>query len=247
MSVRHHSGTDSDTGQTARDGWGAWPLRGSQLAFLLGAYLLLVLALWGVGTLLVGSMDGPVGELDRSVSSWMVDQRTEALHPTSDIASGFSDTATVVVALAVLGAAFVAVWRHWGEATVLLTALALEVSTFVTAAYLVGRDRPDVQKLDPAPPTSSFPSGHVAAAVALYGGLAYIVFRHTENRVARIGAVLMAVGAPLAVALSRMYRGMHYLTDVTAGALLGAACLAVAIYVVRGGLREQGADEELVA
>lgn len=227
--------------------WGPWPVRGRQLSFLVGAYLTLVLVLWGVGTLVVGASDTALGELDRSVSQWMVDQRTEALDPTSDVASGFSDTATVVIAIAVLGAAFVFTWRHWGEAAVLLTALGLEVTTFVTAAHLVGRDRPYVEKLDPAPPTSSFPSGHVAAAVALYGALAYIIFRHTEHRLARAAAAVMAVGAPIAVALSRMYRGMHYLTDVTAGALLGAACLAIAIYVVRMGLRDQEADEEVLA
>lgn len=169
------------------------------------------------------------------------------LNTLTDIGSGFSDTLTVVIALVVLAIIFTSAWRQWGEATTLLAALGLEVTTFVTTAYLVGRDRPPVERIDPAPPTSSFPSGHVAAAVALYWGLAYIVYRHTDNPVARFGAAAMAVLAPVAVAFSRMYRGMHYLTDVVAGGLLGAACIAIAIWVVRRGLEDRAADEELVA
>lgn len=240
MAVHDHS--------IGRNGsWGPWPIRARQVGVIVTAYAALVLGFWALGSAIVGGAGSGLGGLDETVAEWMVGRRTETLNPVSNIASGFSDTATVVVALAVLAVGFLMVWRHWGEAMLLLTALGLEVSSFVTVSYLVGRDRPDVVKLDPAPPTSSFPSGHVAAAVALYGGVAYVVFKHTERPVVRALAAAVAVLAPVAVALSRMYRGMHYLTDVIAGAALGGLCLVLAIAVVRTGLRDHGADEELVA
>jgi len=45
---------------------------------------------------------------------------------------------------------------------------------------------------------------------------------------------------PIVVALSRMYRGMHYASDVTAGALVGLGCIAVAIVSVRAGEQAYG-------
>ncbi len=227
--------------------WGPWPLRATQAVTLLIAYVILVGVLWLVGSAIVDAGDTVLAEVDRSVATWMVDQRTAGLNTLSDVGSGFSDTITVVIVIALLASTFVAAWRQWGEASTLLTALGLEVTTFVSAAYLVGRERPMVEKLDPAPPTSGFPSGHVAAAVALYWGITYLVFRHTDNVIARAAALVGAIVVPVMVALSRMYRGMHYLTDVTAGAVLGAACLAIAIHVVRSGLRQQGSYDEEVA
>jgi undecaprenyl-diphosphatase len=54
---------------------------------------------------------------------------------------------------------------------------------------------------------------------------------------------LLAVIAPLTVATSRLYRGMHYLTDVLAGAALGAACLMLTYVALRAGIKRLEARE----
>ena len=90
---------------------------------------------------------------------------------------------------------------------------------FVTASFVVDRGRPPISQLDSIPPTSSYPSGHTAAAVAFYGAIAIIVFWHTRNRVARGVAFAAAILLPLIVGGSRMYRGMHHLSDVVVGAI----------------------------
>ncbi len=223
---------DSRSGDTDRS-FGPWPLRGRGLAVIAAAFAVLVAFGWVVGTIVTSLASTSVGEFDRSVSRWFAAQRTDTLDLLSDIGSGFSDTLTVVVALVILVAVFLAVWRRWPEALMLVVALGLEVTTFVTIAFLVGRDRPPVEQLDPSPPTASFPSGHTAAAVALYLGLALIVTWNTENRLVRGMAWTVGILAPVAVALSRMYRGMHFITDVTAGALLGLVCLGVAVWALR--------------
>lgn len=222
---------------------GLWPIRMRQLGMLAAAFVIVVLAWWALGTAIVESE--VFASLDSGVAAWMVDQRTPTLNGLSDVASGLSDTITVVIAVAILGVVFPFLWRRWDDTALLLAGLTLEVSTFVSVAFLVGRERPMVDKLDPAPPTSGFPSGHVAAAVVLYCGLAYLIFRHTQHRGARSGAVFIALVAPISVALSRMYRGMHYLTDVSAGALLGIVCLLVAIYVVQAGVLERTSEHQL--
>lgn len=217
--------------------WASWPLRGRELMELALAYITLVsIGLVG-GWMVLGPLSGtPIAELDVSVAVWFSGVRSSTLDLWSDVGSAFTDTINVIVLLTVLVVAMAWYWRRWRESLTLGVGVGLEALVFLVVSLVLGRDRPPVSQLDPSPPTASFPSGHTGAAFALYVGLALIVFWNTENRLWRTLAVVLAVVVPLAVALSRMYRGMHFITDVIAGALLGLLCLATAVVVVRRGL-----------
>ncbi|WP_075795449.1 phosphatase PAP2 family protein [Massilia putida] len=80
--------------------------------------------------------------------------------------------------------------------------------------------------------TYSFPSGHTAAATVLYGLLACYLVRRVHAWRGRVAIVLAAVAMVMLVALSRMYLGVHYLSDVLAAAAEGAAWLAICITAV---------------
>ncbi len=100
-------------------------------------------------------------------------------------------------------------------------ALALETACFVGSAALIGRARPqEVWRPDRPHATSSFPSGHTAAAFALHGALADLLDRH-DVRGARLLGPLLRYGIPGAIAFSRVYRGQHHISDTVAGAILG--------------------------
>ena len=186
-----------------------------------------------------------LGDIDSNIADWFVAQRSPSLNTWSDWGSGLADTPIVMGAVVLLVALFLLIRRRWAEPLVLLVSIVLEVLTFLTITYVASRSRPDVERLDPSPPTSSFPSGHTAAAVVLWVGLALLVGWQFRNEIARW--VLLAIGslAAVAVALSRMYRGMHHLSDVIAGVLLGAVALTVAIVIVRRGQRDL--DEEPIS
>src|SRR6266508_2918903 len=121
-------------------------------------------------------------------------------------------------------------------------ALAGEVTIFVATTLMIDRNRPPVPQLDDSPPTSSFPSGHTAAAIALYGALAIIALRVSGRAWLRTLAVIFAVALPICVAFARLYRGMHFPTDVLGGALLGIAWLVVAWVVMLRGRRAERGD-----
>jgi membrane-associated phospholipid phosphatase len=72
--------------------------------------------------------------------------------------------------------------------------------------------------------TYSFPSGHTVAAMLLYGALAAYWLRH-GGRVSRRAALLAGPLVVALVGLSRLYLGVHYLSDVIAGLLEGLAWL----------------------
>jgi undecaprenyl-diphosphatase len=137
-----------------------------------------------------------------------------------------------------IGVAFVITavlaWRRrWREAAMLVLALALELGVFLSVTWVVARPRPDVVRLNASPSTSSFPSGHTAAATVLFAGLAIIITCCTANTLLRVSSYVLAVAAAVLVGFGRVYRGMHHPTDVMAGAVLGAGCLVVAVLAVR--------------
>lgn len=121
---------------------------------------------------------------------------------------------------------------RWRESMFLFAAVVGEVSIFVSTTLIINRHRPNVPHLDSAPPTSSFPSGHTAAATALYGSLAIIAVHASTRAWLRAVALVLAVLVPVCVAFARLYRGMHYPTDVMGGALLAVLWLTITTLVI---------------
>ena len=119
------------------------------------------------------------------------------------------------------------------ESPVVIYAVAGETAVFMATTLFIERPRPAVPHLDVAPPTSSFPSGHTAAAVCFYGSIAAIAVWHSRRRWLTTVAVILCAAIPLMIAISRVYRGMHYPTDVLAGAMLGVIWLSIVIFYVR--------------
>lgn len=151
---------------------------------------------------------------------------------------------TVVTAPVRIGVAiYVLAQRRWAALTTLLVAVGLSEAAIGGFKALYDRARP----LDSLVATSgaSFPSGHATAAAVTAIVLVIILIPSGEHRRAwEVRAGLFA----FAMALSRTYLRAHWLSDVVAGALLGAAtALAVAavVHVVRG--RELGAPVEAAA
>jgi undecaprenyl-diphosphatase len=210
------------------------------LGWLAGWAVVLLVVLLATGWLLAkGATGNDLGRLDASLSRWFAANRTPTLNTVTLVFTFMAGTLTVVAVGLVAALAARLTFHRWREPLLLATALIGEVLLFLATTALVDRPRPDVPHLDQAPPTSSFPSGHTAASIVLYGAIAVIVRRRARSRLVRTGVVVLAVLIPLLVALSRVYRGMHYVTDVLGGVLLGCAWLAV---VVVGQDRQTGGD-----
>jgi membrane-associated phospholipid phosphatase len=225
---------------TQHDRWvRAWPLRKPALVHLAVGGVLLLAVTTGLGLLYMAFLDhGPVGDTDRDGAEWLEDRRTSTWNTWTDYGSMLSDTLVKVILVAVVGGAMVLIWRRWHDGVFLAVAVSLEATIFVISSFIVDRDRPPVEQVDPPAPSGSFPSGHTAAAVAFYAGLFMVVCWHTRNRFVRAIFAVIAVAAPLIVGVSRVWRGMHHPLDVVAGILVGLA----ALYVVRGALAK-GVDE----
>ncbi len=197
----------------------------------------------GIGLLLMGPFHS-FAKSENAVNRWFVDQRTDTWNTITHWMSTIGNT-EYIIAMGVLVAAIV--WwrtREWWFAVVPLIAISLQATWFVIAAWLVGRDRPEVEQLDPAPPTSSYPSGHVGASTALYVSFALMATRISNPLVRRV-VVVVCLLAPAMVTFSRLYRGMHHVTDVALGVFNGVACAFLAYgYLRRDGSHEDETDDE---
>ena len=167
-----------------------------------------------------------------SVATWWVEQRTPTLDTVSHYATMMSDTLTAIVVTVVAVVALRLWLGRWTESLILVAAIGGELLYFLILTTAVGRPRPDVPRLDEAPPTSSFPSGHTGAAVALYVCLAVIIWTRVAQRALAVPVAVVLCVIPVAVGVSRMYRGMHYATDVVSGALGGLIWLLVVLAVL---------------
>lgn len=214
--------------------WKDLPLDRRGLADLLLAFGVLVGVFVPIGTLIVDRWDGSsAGDADADVNRWFERRRTDGWDRAAEFGSMLSDTSTKLLLGVVLLPVCVWLFRRWHDWAFLVTALVFEATTFVAISLVVGRDRPPVEQLDQAP-TASFPSGHIAAAVVFYVGLAIVMWFRTRNVTVRAVFAVVAVVAPAAVIVSRLYRGMHYPSDAVAGVLLGLVSLVVVRTVMVG-------------
>jgi undecaprenyl-diphosphatase len=199
--------------------------------------------LWGIFAGIGRLLGKDATPLDRSVTNAITSKRSATWDDITHWVSLCSGTLTVVAITVVAFVALRLILRRWREAVLLVAAVAGEAAIFVCITAVVDRQRPNVMHLDEAPPTSSFPSGHTGAAVAIYGGLAVIAWLAAAPAVIRVLATLVAVLLPLAIGLSRMYRGMHHLTDVLGGLALGGIWLCVVTLVIVAATRERAAPD----
>jgi undecaprenyl-diphosphatase len=206
-------------------------------------YVVMTAFLVALGLLLTKVLiDGPVGRWDQALDRWFFVQREATFDTITEWGSMLGDT-VAVVGIAAVAVVVLAIGRHWAYIAFLVGALVIEVTTFVTTTFVIDRERPVVPHLDPGPPTSSFPSGHVAASIVLYVGLALIITWLVRSKLVRTVVWVVAIALPIFVALSRLYRGMHHPTDMI-GSVIGAlGCLAFAFLAMRTGVAVAEANE----
>lgn len=198
----------------------------STVAQLVVAAVLTWGALLAIGEL-ISVPRGVVLAFDARLMDWAVAIRTSWLSDVARLVGRLGGTVPVMAGLLVSTVLALAITRDWRPSLFLVTAVAGETSIFLATAAIVERGRPEVEVLTGnLPPTPSFPSGHAAAAIALWGAVALLVFAWRRDWLgwSAIGA---AVVIALAVALTRLYRGVHYPTDVLTSLVFTSAWLAV--------------------
>lgn len=187
----------------------------------------------------VTEADGVAG-LDRPVLDWAMGVRT----PLADVVvTAFTNLGTTLPMVTIGGSLMLALYLTFRRRTIVVLMLVAAVGgvTFtIVGKALVGRSRPPLA--DAVPPyedSFSFPSGHTLNSTVVAGMLAYLVVWLAPRVWMRVAAVLGATLWALAMGLSRVFLGHHWLTDVVFAWLFGLGWLALLITVHRLLLRRQ--------
>jgi membrane-associated phospholipid phosphatase len=209
------------------------PIRVFVVAILLG-YAALVAMTVALGLALTKLLL-PIGGFaawDEGINEWLANHRNPTLEHLSWIGSTLAGGVVIPAVVGVFLVIFLAL-RRWRLAAFVLFVICVESGAYRVTTLVVHRDRPDVHRLESLPVDASFPSGHTAAALALFGGLLLILMTSVRRLSVAVLASTLVVALPVFVAWARMYRGMHHVTDSVAGVLLGLGALVVTIFAAR--------------
>jgi undecaprenyl-diphosphatase len=202
------------------------------LAITAGFGVVLVLGL----TLAAGAIydsveesDGIAG-LDRPVLDQALAARAPGLDAGLTFFTHLGGPLGMTIIAATLTAAMVHRWRSRTPLVLMLITVAGSLAATVVGKNAVGRLRPPLA--DAVPPyesSPSFPSGHALNSTAIAGMVAYLLLLHLQSRLARTVTVVLAVTWAVAIGLSRVFLGHHWLTDVMVGWVIGLAWLALVV------------------
>jgi membrane-associated phospholipid phosphatase len=198
----------------------------AQAAILGIGWVILFGLVVGVGRLLTGPLNDSVRPTDNDLARWFAGERTSSLNEVAESLTLLGETLTVI-ALATVTAVAVWLWRRDIRPAVFVAVATGGASAiYILAATVDPRPRPPVKLLDPGlDPTASFPSGHVAAATALYGLIVILVWTYARRARWWVTPLLLC---PLLVAIARLYEGAHHLSDVLTSFAYATIWLTVA-------------------
>lgn len=170
----------------------------------------------------LGVITGAVQSLDESIMFAIEDVRSPFLNTVMRTVTWAGSYAAAIVAVVL---AFL-LWhvRGWRDSALRLT-VAVGGATAYNALLklLFARPRPEVIPAMATPETFSFPSGHTTIAVAIYGSLTVMLLRRDQRTVPVVLVLLTGF-----IALSRIYLGVHYPSDVLGALFLGIGWLYIA-------------------
>jgi membrane-associated phospholipid phosphatase len=193
---------------------------------LLAALLILAASLWAFGAVTEDLVEGSTAN-DEQLAQWLHGRATD---PLTDVFRAITWLGNVPTLLAVTLLAMGILWRRRERTDAVFIALAFLGAQVLSNGMKLGfqRERPFFADPLATESTYSFPSGHALVSLAVYGSIALVLAQSTAYGLVRRSLILgTAGGLVIAIGFSRLYLGVHFLSDVLAGYAAGVAWLAL--------------------
>lgn len=205
----------------------------------LGRPLSLVLAvLVGSGWIFFGMLQDALGHdglalRDPGILQGFIDHRTALLTGVATVATTLGASPVVYLLLAATALAVYALTRSWKAPVGALMVLPLGQLVRVLVMHGVHRPRPPREHWLAPASGYAFPSGHTTTATIGYGLMAALLALLTTSRRRRAALLFAAIVVALGIGLSRVYLGVHWLSDVIGGWSLGVLWITLVLLAVR--------------
>ena len=167
---------------------------------------------------------GLVVSFDDNVSRWVADTVPGWIEQLARVVTWLGGAIGAGIVTAV---ALVVLWRANRRADLVFLAAAVAGITVLVPVLkaVYERARPDLGSAIPLPHSYSFPSGHAATALVLYGALGILLAERASSRLRAAGWLVGAALLALAIGTSRVLLNVHFVSDVAAGFAVGLAWL----------------------
>jgi membrane-associated phospholipid phosphatase len=192
--------------------------------------LVIASAAAGAGILVkdVTAGDG-IAALDHQVASFVAAHHSGPLTTVMRAASTAGGPMVLAAVTAVAGVLLGIICRCWGPVLVAGMTVAGSVGLTIVLKEVLGRSRPPLDEALAAADGYAFPSAHAATATAPFGVLAYLCAGRLRSWGAQVTVCAGAMTLTALVGLSRVYLGVHWMTDVIGGWTFGVLWLAVVV------------------
>lgn len=221
---------------TLRDRLGQWfkPYAALWITMLVGGALVVTMALLGAEVYAnvvdekgLADLDLPALELSQELRNPGLDSAVTAF---TNIGGGIG----MPILASILTGWLTFLSRTWRPITLVAGAAAVSTTATTFGKQLLGRTRPDHSEAVPPYETSpSFPSGHTLNTTVVIGVLVYVMCLQFALLLARIAAITAGAIFIIAMGLSRVFLGHHWMTDVLAAWFLGLAWVGLVILAHR--------------
>ena len=218
------------------DRYGRWlgPYAALWITLIVGAVLVITLALLGAEVYQsVVDQDGVSG-LDQPALEMAKQYRNPGLDSAVTAFTNIGGGIGMPILASILVAWLIYVSRSWRPLILVGGAAAVSITATTVGKTLLGRTRPD--HIDAVPPfefSPSFPSGHTLNTTVVIGVVVYLMCLQADKTWVRASVITAGAVFIIAMGLSRVFLGHHWMTDVIAAWLLGLAWLGMVILAHR--------------
>jgi membrane-associated phospholipid phosphatase len=202
---------------------------------LLAGLVVLTGSAWIFGWMVEDLAEGDT-KVDTRLADWLHEHASPDLTTFFEAVTRLGNVSTLLVVVLLASAVL---WRKGWIAELQLLVLAGVGAEIITVGLKHGfqRDRPFFSDPLATESSYSFPSGHASVSLAVYGTLGFIAARHLGSRRAQFAVLAGTAGLVLLIGFSRLYLGVHFLSDVIAGYSLGIAWVALCVVLLQLRLR----------
>jgi membrane-associated phospholipid phosphatase len=174
--------------------------------------------------------------IDTSIHAWAISRRSPAATSFFSLMSTIGGPVGLAILVAVVIIALLFLRRFRWVLYLIVTVgggalLSLELKRYFARA------RPDLAEMLRQAHGYSFPSGHAMGSTVVFGALSYLAFRTAPRWSVKTAALALGITLVIAISLSRVYLGVHWISDVIAGITAGTLWVAITTVAYETGRR----------